>query len=720
VIAVEIHNHYDKSSDIWFAMNEMTFATDTILIDSNQQWKYLDNNTDPAGNPEDEGYVRTSWTAEGFDTSGWKTASGAFGSKRGNAVFDSTRTATTVLDGCDGVNNTPVYFFTTTFNIENLEKYTQLKGSLEYDDGVVVYINGEKVAAGHDSACDENGTPLNHVFDSNRQYGGSNQGPDTLEISLLDLSVLHNGENTIAVEIHNGRKTSSDVWFSFNGLYLSTQEVEYQNNISISMGADESQMNFTWYSPLENASLLLADNLQMTDAQIFEASATVANDGQYSCKAVATGLKHNTTYYYQLNNNGKVSEKYSFTTGGSGEFSFAFVGDPQIGAGNTASDIIGWENTLNTMAGSSQFSDISFLISAGDQVNTASDENQYDGYLDHEVLKGIPVATAIGNHDSSSNAYGQHFNNANESDKYGVTNAGGDYYFVYNNVLFLVINSNAQSAEAVEGHKAFIEEALEAVKDKNISWKVAVFHHTLFTVASHAHDGYIDNEGGFKNLIIPVLQEANVDVVLMGHDHVYCRTYMMDGKTPIKESENYDYGNKTSSAPTAVNGQDGILYVTANSGSGSKTYGILNEEFDFSAVQNQENSANISKITVSDDSFGITTYRVSDMSVIDTFEIKKNTAQDVNPIIEQVYGGGGKGETPIAGNFIELYNNNSDEINLTGYSLEYEGRTISLEGIIPANSSFLITGAKENTTDDFLTYDLPEADQTCDWTINNK
>lgn len=38
---------------------------------------------------------------------------------------------------------------------------------------------------------------------------------------------------------------------------------------------------------------------------------------------------------------------------------------------------------------------------------------------------------------------------------------------------------------------------------------------------------------------------------------------------------------------------------------------------------------------------------------------------------------------------------------------------------IPAKGPYLIVGAAEATTDEFLTYDLPDADQTCDWVINN-
>ena len=313
---------------------------------------------------------------------------------------------------------------------------------------------------------------------------------------------------------------------------------------------------------------------------------------------------------------------YSFTTDDGGAFSFAYVGDPQIGAGSTQSDILGWDKTLNLIRSDKNFSDISFLLSAGDQVNGSSDEGQYDGYLDHDVLTGLPAATVVGNHDSGSNAYGQHFNIANESEEFGTTAAGGDSYFVCNKVLFLVLNSNDMS---VAEHKAFMEQAIAASASQNIQWKVVVFHHSLFTVASHAMDSYITNPGGFKTQLVPVLKELDIDVVLQGHDHVYCRTYMMDGLNPIIDSDKYEYATGRDAAPTAVNDPDGILYVTANSGSGSKTYNIWTDvDFPFSAVQNQEHVANVSKVSVSDKQFTVTTYRTTDMSVVDSFTIKRD------------------------------------------------------------------------------------------------
>lgn len=94
--------------------------------------------------------------------------------------------------------------------------------------------------------------------------------------------------------------------------------------------------------------------------------------------------------------------------------------------------------------------------------------------------------------------------------------------------------------------------------------------------------------------------------------------------------------------------------------------------------------------------------------------------EPVKLIIDQVYGGGGKGDTPISNSFIELYNPTSEEVDLSCYSLFDGTNTLALGGTIPAGGSWLIVGAAETTTDEFLTYELPDADQTCDWAISNK
>ncbi len=589
-----------------------------VSIGSDTEWSYLDDGTDPSGDSSASDYDRTKWAKSGYNTATWKTGKGSFGAKRG-AIADlgGGYTPDNLVNQYkeNGTTDIEAFFFRTEVNINDASKITKITGSVIYDDSATVYINGIRIAGFDDSE-----------ITNNIQYGGSNAGePKTGTIEIIDSSVLSNvlksGTNVIAVEVHQGRESSSDLYFEMPELTFSTEEIKYiQKNICLNVGKNETEMNITWYANKGgDGSLSIAKYSSVSggempaDATVYTVTGISSNkSGYYSFQATATSLEADTTYAYQLVNGTTKSEIKTFTTTGKGSFSFAAAGDPQIGAsGNSVNDTDGWEKTLNMINSSSVLSDVDFLLSAGDQVNTASDENQYDGYLDHNTLNNIPMATVIGNHDSGSVAYNEHFNNPNESIN-GMTTAGGDYYFVYNNVLFMAINSNNTSTAE---HKVFMENAIKETEGQDVVWKVVVFHHSIYSVASHSLESSIITR---REELVPVFKELDIDVVLMGHDHVYCRTYMMDGLEPMTDASIYDDETYAS-----ITNPEGILYVTLNSASGSKFYSIKNVEFPYSRVMNQENVPNISRVDVSDTSFTVTTYRTSDMSQVDTFTIYK-------------------------------------------------------------------------------------------------
>ena len=641
----------------------------TTVINSDTTWSYWDQETDPVVNSElyQQYPVRILWAYGLFlqDTN-WKWAAGPFGAKNG-AIADlgGGCTPKTLLNQYkENGDDIEACFFVTTFSVTagQLAETRQILGSLYYDDSAVIYLNGGKVAAFDEP---EGG------FSQNMEYGGSNaSAPKLGEFALPDPSALKEGTNVLAVEIHQGRASSSDIYFDFQALTLSTEEPDYsglalvQDTIALSVGADETEMNFTWYASTEEAGTItyapasdLADGRMPENAATATAVATAANrGGWYSNQLILTGLERGTTYAYQLTNtrDGETvtSAIGTFTTGDGETTRFLFVGDPQLGSsGNLSSDTSGWDATLTKAV--EMFPNATFLLSAGDQVDAAASEEQYQSYLNRTVLAGLPQATTIGNHDSGSNSYGQHFNVANESDTLGATSAGGDNWFVYNNVLFMDLNSNDLS---VAEHKAFMEQAIAANPD--VSWKIVVFHHSIYSVASHAMDSDILQR---RNDLAPVFRELDIDVVLMGHDHVYTRSYMMDGLTPMTDAAIYDDADYSS-----ITDPIGILYVTANSASGSKYYNISGQ-YEYAAVQNQEKVPNVSYVEMDDSHFTITTCRTSDMSVVDTFTIYRSTYTPVvtgDTRVNGYYDATGSLQMELAGRY------NSGAMNADGGSLE--------------------------------------------------
>lgn len=383
-----------------------------------------------------------------------------------------------------------------------------------------------------------------------------------------------------------------------------------QKSVILMVGSDETSRNLTWYANVDTAgSVQWAKQSDMQDglfpAQYNEAAATsiATNDeGFYSNQATMTNLEENTAYVYRVVNGDTVSQIYTFETGDFDEgFSFILAGDPQIGAGNTESDTVGWDETLDTAIAQL---DPDFLVSAGDQVNTNNNETQYTGYL-NDALTYLTSATTIGNHDSGSAAYNEHFNLPNESTQLGATTAGTDYWFVYDNTLFMVINSNNRSTAE---HKEFLESAI--AQNPDVRWKTVVFHHSVYSTASHVDDGDIIER---REELPPMFSELDIDVVLMGHDHVYTRTYMMNGTTP----------DDSQGVQSEVTNPEGVLYLTANSASGSKYYDIKAPEAAYSAVMDQSYRRTITDIDVTDTSYTMTTYYMDTMEVLDTFTINK-------------------------------------------------------------------------------------------------
>ena len=614
-----------------------------LISTADTTWRYWEDDSLPITKPAD------GWNSDvSFDETGWNTGKGSFGAKKGGSSgMDGGYTIHTLLAQylSGSSDDIPVYYFRTTFDLEDPSNVTALQGSLLYDDAAIVYVNGKKIAGFDDGEFDKNG------------YGGSNAAaPKTGKINFTDVTSLglKAKDNLLAVELHQGRPSSSDIYLDFTSLKASSEEITPEapqiDNLSFGIGADESQRNLTWYANSDKASMVQVavkpegfqkgDAFPSADAKTFEATREKSNiQGYFSNKATVTGLKENTQYLYRVGNDDKWSETYAFKTEAFGKntsFRFLFAGDPQIGAGNgdVAKNSAEWGATLERAV--KLFPDTSFILSAGDQINDkdSREESQYDGFLAPSVLKQYPLATNVGNHDSGSLAYTQHFNMPNVSDK-GVSNntgdGSGDYWFLYNGVLFLSLNSNNLSTAE---HKAFMEQVLKE-QEANANWTVVTFHHSIYSAANHATDKDIVDQR--RPELSPIFSELGIDVVLMGHDHHYTRSYMMEGTTPVIP-KGHDLSKGETPAASVTDPEEGqVLYLTTNSASGSKYYPFNSGAMlDYVAVRDQQNRQNITDIQVTENSFTITTYYSDqdDMPVLDTFTINRTPkAEDKAPVI---------------------------------------------------------------------------------------
>ena len=475
-----------------------------------------------------------------------------------------------------------------------------------------------------------------------------------------------------------------------------------REQISLSPGSDNSSVNFAWYTKKSAGvqKLKIAENKRLTNAKVYEAEQTKAvtdkDETEYvSNKVIATDLKANTTYYYSYQKDGQWTAPEKYTTDNGSKFSFIFVGDPQIGSSNelkgaateefynaqsaaVANDAFNWNTTLN-QAMEKTGNKASFVLSSGDQIQSTKKkspnkaawgrESEYSGYLSPDVLKNLPVATTVGNHDADNANYTYHFNTANASELGSNGKVGGDYWFKHDNALFIMLNTQDTN---VEEHRQFIEQTVAANKD--CKWRIVTLHQDIYGSAEHSNEPEITN---LRYQLAPIFEDNKVDVVLTGHDHAYSRTQILKGGHKTTEytddefdpmlDEDMDAGENPDTVYTAkenikadttdpsqkaylnylnqvmdkdaiqqvtkkgttVFNPTGILYMTAGSSSGSKYYDLVPRQQSYIANRWQQDVPTYSVIDITDTTFTINTYRTDTEEKIDeTFSIAKVNESD--------------------------------------------------------------------------------------------
>jgi hypothetical protein len=125
-------------------------------------------------------------------------------------------------------------------------------------------------------------------------------------------------------------------------------------------------------------------------------------------------------------------------------------------------------------------------------------EQPYKPLLD----AGVKFMAALGNHD------------AREQKLYQLFNMGGQLYYTWQpqaDIRFFMLESTYPVPEQI---KWFEDE----LKKSGSAWKIAVFHHPLYS-SGETHG----SDTSLRGVIEPLLLKYNVSLVLNGHDHFYER-----------------------------------------------------------------------------------------------------------------------------------------------------------------------------------------------------
>ena len=157
------------------------------FITSGHVWKFLDNGSNQG----------TAWRQNGFDDSSWSQGPSELG-----YGDDGEGSGTTLSYGPSNSNKYATTYFRTDVDIPDPSRFLRFTLRLKYDDAAAVYLGGAEIIR----------TPN---LSSNATYNQYATSTTSSEESWFDytipISSFHPGTNSIAVEIHQGSGTSSDM-----------------------------------------------------------------------------------------------------------------------------------------------------------------------------------------------------------------------------------------------------------------------------------------------------------------------------------------------------------------------------------------------------------------------------------------------------------------------------------------------------------------------------
>ncbi|HMJ91041.1 MAG TPA: immunoglobulin domain-containing protein [Candidatus Acidoferrum sp.] len=163
---------------------------------TNAAWKYNQSGAEPAP------IGGVTWKQSNYNDSAWSSGRGLLALETDNAyVIARTNTVLSLTDG--GGNRIISYYFRNTFVLSNDPSAVTLLMSNIVDDGAVMYLNGAEVWRFN--------MPNSTVSYGTVASSAATEGAFTW--TNLPTSLLVQGTNTVAVEVHQNSATSSDVVF---------------------------------------------------------------------------------------------------------------------------------------------------------------------------------------------------------------------------------------------------------------------------------------------------------------------------------------------------------------------------------------------------------------------------------------------------------------------------------------------------------------------------
>ena len=413
---------------------------------------------------------------------------------------------------------------------------------------------------------------------------------------------------TVSFAGFNTERLTDEEWVEY---YMSLRD---ENNLpTLNVGADETQVSLCWHADKTDAKaeVRVAKNSDMSDAKLFKGETTPAeNDAQLVCRVTITGLEENTAYYYQWHTGKDWSEVCEYATKSFGDHKALITGDVQITEiyddgddGNQINEGLKWNNLLAEALEKNP--DISYFLTPGDNTSSGRTDAEWQTLLMPKVLRGLPMAMAIGNHDKKGMTYNYYTNMPNEYYGKHFRGLDRDFWFRYGDVLYLFYDSTSGDAP---DHMAMTKEAVE--KNPDAKWRIGVVHHGIYGAGDAIGD--LETELLLTTIFAPIFESYDFDLVITGHTHSQGRSHFMEDTKVVEKAEN----GKTYTDPK------GVLYLNASCATSTL---VLDTDAEHLAYTFRETTPAYSTLEFVGNKMILETRRSDNSELIDTITIERTT-----------------------------------------------------------------------------------------------
>jgi acid phosphatase type 7 len=539
----------------------------TTIFNYGATWSYSAAASVPANDVENDTWIETD-----YNDGAWSS---------GAAQFHVGESGSTDL-----VTLRNAFYFRKVVNITGLTSYVTFDLNIIRDDGVVVYVNG--IEAGR------NNMPAGSVvFSTNATAGIGNGSEATVNTISIASCYFTEGNNTVAVEVHQASTTGSDMRFDMS---LVGQPVPASVTLSrgpyLQMGNQtEITVRFRTSASCFGKVDVGPSNGSYTTASVTETCPTTEHEVRI------TGLSADTKYFYRIGTSNQTlqgaSDNYFRTLPASTpgrKLRFIAFGDCGRNSSTYQDNTLTQYQSFLTNRGM-EAPDAWLLL--GDNAYNAGTDAEYTsnffGTYGTNILKNHKLYPAPGNHDYANSTTNQDNHTLvpyydiftlPENGEIGGVASGKEEFYSYDigNVHFLALDaygeeSNMRLYDTTGAQAVWVKSDLDANTKK---FTIAYWHHPPYTMGSHNSDSEGDLVA-MRDRFTRIMERYGVDLIINGHSHDYERSYLIKGHYGLEATFNSGTMAVSTSSATYGNGSNcpymypsspanhGTIYVVAGS-----------------------------------------------------------------------------------------------------------------------------------------------------------